>query len=106
MAPRAKAPNPHAPKRRRVPPSQVFTIEAPDHRGRPGLVTVGEMVRVLPSPGRRDGFDARFRSARMADGEVSEVEVYGGRKGRAALRTFPPERIERITKQPEQRVAS
>lgn len=98
--------NPHAPKRRRVPPSRVFSIEAPDHRGRPGIVQTGELVKVLPSPGKRDGFEARFRSARMTDGEVSDVEVFGGRNGREMVRTFTPDRIERLSKQPEQRVAS
>lgn len=58
-------------------------------------IRVGDTVKCRPLAGGR--FEARVRSI-LADeeGVVREVEVYGGRGGRAAIRTFSPERITRM----------
>lgn len=66
-------------------------------RGR-NYINVGDLVRVRAVPGKRDGFKATVRAIRVdsATGEVAEVEVFGGRGGRAMVRTFVPERIERL----------
>ena len=44
------------------------------------VVRVGDVVRVRPTTGRRNGFVARIRAIRVdrASGDVIEVEVYGG----------------------------
>jgi len=57
-------------------------------------VARGDRVRVLPSPGKRDGFVAVFHSAHLDDDEVVEITVIGGRNGRPrAYRTFAPWRV-------------
>lgn len=53
-------------------------------------------VKVLHSPGKRDGFVGKFRAARVTeDGDVVAVDVWGGRlKGRVeSYRTIPIERV-------------
>jgi len=61
-------------------------------------INLGDLVRVRAAPGRRNGFPARVRSIKVdvRTGEVVEVEVFGGPNGRAMVRTFLPERIERL----------
>lgn len=68
-----------------------------EYRTGRNYIRIGDVVRVRPRPGRRDGFEARVRSIRGDDaGEVNEVEVFGGPAGRQAIRTFRPDRIERV----------
>lgn len=61
------------------------------------FIRVGDVVRVKPSQGKRDGFEAKVRVIRADEitGEVAEVEVFGGRRRHAMIRTFRPERIQR-----------
>ena len=60
------------------------------------VVRLGDVVRVRPTSGRRNGFVARIRAIRVdrASGDVVEVEVYGGRPGHEMVRTFRPDRIQ------------
>lgn len=68
------------------------------------IVNEGDLVKVNPLPGRRNGFSAKFISATVdAEGHVYDVTVYGGRGARKNMRTFPPERIATYRKQKEQR---
>lgn len=68
-----------------------------EYRTGRNFIRIGDVVRVRPRPGRRDGFEARVRPIRAdSAGEVSEVEVFGGPAGRSAVRTFRPDRIERV----------
>ncbi len=62
------------------------------------FIRVGDVVRVRPEPGKRNGFMAKVRAILVDEQtrEVIEVEVFGGRAGRAMVRTFCPERIERV----------
>jgi hypothetical protein len=66
-------------------------------RGR-NFIRVGDVVRVKALPGKRDGFEARVRAIAVDErsGEPVEVEVFGGYRGRAMVRTFRPDRIERV----------
>ena len=66
-------------------------------RGR-NFIRVGDVVRVRPDPGRRNGFMAKVRAIFVDErtDEIAQVEVFGGRAGRAMVRTFCPERIERV----------
>lgn len=61
------------------------------------VMRLGDVVRVRPTTGRRNGFVARIRAIRVnrATGDVVEVEVYGGRPGHEMVRTFRPDRIQR-----------
>lgn len=65
------------------------------------VVRLGDVVRVRPTTGRRNGFAARIRAIRVdrASGDVIEVEVYGGRPGHEMVRTFRPDRIQRAPRQ-------
>lgn len=66
------------------------------------MVNEGDIVKVKPTPGRRDGFDGRFMNADIDDeGRVHCVTVYGGRGERKAIRSFLPERIATYRKQKE-----
>lgn len=60
------------------------------------MIRVGDTVRVRAAEGKRGGFDARVRGIKVdsTTGEVAEVQVFGGRLGRAMVRTFRPDRIE------------
>lgn len=62
------------------------------------FINVGDVVRVKATQGRRNGFPARVRAIKVdpATGEVIEVEVFGGASGRQMVRTFAPDRIERV----------
>jgi hypothetical protein len=73
-------------------------VEAKEFRLGRNFVRVGDYVRVRPSPGRRNGFEALVRAIRIDEdtGTVMEVEVFGGTRGRVMVRTFRPERIERL----------
>ena len=75
---------------------RVLTVN--EYRRGRNFIRVGDVVRVKSSKGRRDGFEARVRLIRKdkRTGEVAEVEVFGGRRGHAMVRTFVPERIERV----------
>lgn len=66
-------------------------------RGR-NYIHVGDIVRVRAMPGRRTAFEAKVRAIKVDEqtGEVVEIEVFGGRRGREMVRTFVPERIERV----------
>jgi hypothetical protein len=68
-------------------------------RGR-NYIRLGDRVRIRPSPGRRNGFDAVVHGIRIDEstGAVREVDVFGGPSGRAMFRTFRPERIERLAR--------
>jgi hypothetical protein len=85
------------PTRRETPlvPTKTDTIRDP--QGGRNMIRQGDIVRVRPSrPGARDGFNATFRTATVDDdGNVVDIEVYGGHGGRAAIRTLRPERIQR-----------
>lgn len=76
-------------------------IEVQEARLGRRIVRVGDRVRVRSSPGRRNGFDAVVRAIRLDEdtGSVTEVEVFGGRRGRFMFRTFRPERIARVARQ-------
>ena len=65
-------------------------------RGR-NFIRVGDVVRVTATPGKRNGFLATVRAIFLDEQtyDVSEVEVFGGPPGRAMVRTFRPERIQR-----------
>jgi hypothetical protein len=71
--------------------------QLPEYRTGRNFIRIGDIVRVRPRPGRRDGFEAKVRAI-LADerGEVTEIEVFGGPAGRHAIRTLRPERIERL----------
>lgn len=62
------------------------------------FIRVGDVVRVRPEPGRRNGFMAKVRAIFVDErmNEVAQVEVFGGRTGRAMVRTFCADRIERV----------
>lgn len=66
-------------------------------RGR-NFIRVGDVVRVKALPGRRNGFEAKVRAITVDErnGEPVEVEVFGGARGHAMVRTFRAERIERV----------
>lgn len=66
-------------------------------RGR-NYIRLGDRVRIRPTPGRRNGFDAIVHGIRIDEstGAVREVDVFGGRAGRAMFRTFRPDGIERL----------
>lgn len=83
-----------------------YRTEIRDPQGGRNLIRQGDTVRVGPSkPGRKDGFDAEFRRAHVVNGVVTEIEVFGGRRGRAAVRTFIPERIRRRVQMPKRGAA-
>jgi hypothetical protein len=75
-------------------------IEVTEYRQGRGVIHLGDRVRIRPTPGRRNGFDAVVHSIRMDEttGDVREVQVFGGSKGRAMYRTFRPDRIERLAR--------
>ena len=55
-------------------------------------VDVGDAVRCRPIKGRAFAAHVRRILADL-DGQIVEVDVFGGPTGRPALRTFTPERI-------------
>ena len=75
-------------------------IEVTEYRRGRGVVHLGDRVRIRPTPGRRNGFEAVVQRIRIdeATGLVREVDVFGGARGRAMFRTFRPERIERLAR--------
>lgn len=75
-------------------------IEVTEYRPGQGVIHLGDRVRIRPTPGRRNGFDAIVQRIRIDEttGEVREVEVFGGARGRAMFRTFRPDRIERVAR--------
>lgn len=77
-------------------PNKLSTISR-FRRGR-CFINVGDIVRVKATQGRRNGFPARVRAIKVdsATGEVIEIEVFGGTPGRQMVRTFTPDRIERV----------
>jgi hypothetical protein len=62
-------------------------VPVPEYRPGRNYIRVGDTVRCHPRVGRR--FDAKVRKILTRDGEVVEVEVFGG----GMIRTFVPERI-------------
>lgn len=71
------------------------------------FIRVGDLIKVLPRPGRRDGFEARV-SAIVTDDESGAVrwfEVHGGRKGQYQFHAVRPDRVTRLaqTRQGERR---
>lgn len=62
------------------------------------FIRVGDVVRVRAAPGKRNGFKATVRAIKIDErtGQVGEVEVFGGPAGRAMVRTFRRDRIERV----------
>ncbi|MEW6474285.1 MAG: hypothetical protein AB1679_18695 [Actinomycetota bacterium] len=75
-------------------------IEVSEFRRGRAVIHLGDRVRVRPTPGRRNGFEAVVQRIRIdeATGLVREVDVFGGARGRAMFRTFRPERIERLAR--------
>jgi hypothetical protein len=75
-------------------------IEVTEYRRGRAVVHLGDRVRIRATPGRRNGFDAVVHRIRIdeATGDVREVDVFGGSRGRAMFRTFRPDRIERIAR--------
>ncbi|HET7486647.1 MAG TPA: hypothetical protein VFJ85_01875 [Acidimicrobiales bacterium] len=73
-------------------------VRAERYRHGRNYVAVGDTVRIRPTPGRRNGFRARVRAIKLdrTTGEAMEVEVFGGPAGREMVRTFSPERIQRV----------
>jgi hypothetical protein len=69
-----------------------------EYRQGRNFIRVGDVVRVKALPGKRNGFEAKVRAIAVDEhtGEPVEVEVFGGTRGRAMVRTFRPERIERV----------
>lgn len=64
------------------------------------VVMKGDAVRVKPSPGRKDGFEATFMNADIdSEGRVHCVTVYGGKRAKG-IRSYLPERIMTHRKQP------
>lgn len=72
--------------------------EAERYRHGRNYIYVGDVVRIRARPGKRNGFQARVRAIGVdrVTGEVAEIEVFGGPNGREMVRTFGPERIERL----------
>lgn len=62
------------------------------------FINIGDVVRIRPTNGKRNGFQARVRAIKVdaTTGDPAEIEVFGGPAGRAMVRTFGPERIERL----------
>jgi hypothetical protein len=75
-------------------------IEVTEYRRGRAVVHLGDRVRIRATPGRRNGFDAVVHRIRVneATGDVLEVDVFGGSRGRAMFRTFRPDRIERVAR--------
>lgn len=58
-------------------------------------IRIGDTVMCRPVAGGR--FEAKVRSIKAdQEGVIREVEVFGGRGGRAAIRTFAPDKIQRM----------
>ena len=69
--------------------------EVPGYRPGRNWIRVGDTCYCRPTSG--GGFEARIRRILADDaGDVKEIEVFGGRRGRAAIRTFRPEQIRRL----------
>ena len=62
-------------------------------RGR--KVVTGDIVKIAPTPGRRDGFEGKVQYGLVdSAGELVEVTVFGGKAGRApAYRSVLPCRV-------------
>jgi hypothetical protein len=60
-------------------------IEVTEYRRGRGVIHLGDRVRIRPTPGRRNGFDAIVQRIRIDEttGDVREVDVFGGSRGRA-----------------------
>ena len=81
--------------------------EIRDPQGGRNLIRSGDVVFVAPSrPGRRDGFEATFKFAKVVNGHVEYCEVYGGPIGRASMRSIRPERIRRRSQAKTRRAVS
>lgn len=75
-------------------------IEISEYRRGKSIIHLGDRVRIRPTPGRRNGFEAIVRRIRAdeASGAVREIDVFGGPRGRAMFRTFRPDRVERLAR--------
>jgi hypothetical protein len=73
-------------------------VKVSEYRQGRNFIRVGDVVRVKALPGKRNGFEAKVRAITVDEhtGEPVEVEVFGGARGRAMVRTFRPDRIERV----------
>lgn len=82
-------------------------VKVNEYRQGRNFIRVGDVVRVKPLPGKRNGFEAKVRAITVDEetGEPIEIEVFGGYRGRAMVRTFRPDRINRVaqTRQGERR---
>ncbi|HSH62229.1 MAG TPA: hypothetical protein VK988_21795 [Acidimicrobiales bacterium] len=69
-----------------------------EYRTGRNFIRVGDVVRVRATAGKRNGFMATVRAIFVDErtNEVAHVEVFGGRAGQAMVRSFCPERIERV----------
>lgn len=79
------------------PPPAPTTVDEFEMHGR--TWTKGDQITVLPSaPRHRDGFVARVIGARVVEGAVVEVDVFGAAGSKAPLtRTLRPERLAPVT---------
>ena len=65
----------------------------------------GDYVKILHSPGRRDGFVGLFKYARYDDdGNVIEVDCWGGKKGYPKYRTVSVDRVEMLSTRVQNRL--
>jgi hypothetical protein len=74
------------------------TVNIEKYRVGRNFIRIGDVVRVKAAPGKRNGFTATVRAIKMDERtrQVGEVEVFGGPAGRAMVRTFRRDRIERV----------
>lgn len=81
-----------------TPPPEPSTVDTFDLHGKSW--TKGDQIAVLPSaPRHRDGFVARVIGARVVDGVVVEVDVFGAPGSKAPLtRTLRPERLAPVSR--------
>ena len=64
-----------------------------------------DYVKVRHLPGRRDGFVGHLRGVRCdEDGNVIEVDCWGGKKGYEKMRTVPVDRVQVLSTRTQNRL--
>ena len=57
-------------------------------------IGIDDFIQVLPTPGKRDGFIGRCRGWWITDdGEITAIDVWGGKAGHQMMRSIRPNRI-------------
>lgn len=71
-------------------------MEVTEYRRGRSVIHFGDRVRIRPTLGRRNGFDATVQRLHVDEttGAIREVDVIGRSCGRAMFRTFRPDRTE------------